>query len=84
MAKRGSDLFSEAVVGIFMLAVLALLAYFTIVISGVDVMKGRETASFDVVFDSVGGLKEHDNVMYRGTKVGRVEEILVTPSAPLL
>ena len=80
MAKRGSDLFSEAVVGIFMLAVLALLAYFTIVISGVDVMKGRETASFDVVFDSVGGLKEHDNVMYRGTKVGRVEEILVTPS----
>lgn len=80
MSKRGNDLFSEAVVGIFMLAVLSLLAYFTIVISGVDVIKGRETASFDVMFDAVGGLKEHDNVMYRGTKVGRVEEILVTPS----
>ena len=80
MSKRGNDLFSEAVVGIFMLAVLSLLAYFTIVISGVDVIKGRETASFDVMFDAVGGLKAHDNVMYRGTKVGRVEEILVTPS----
>ena len=80
MSKRGNDLFSEAVVGIFMLAVLSLLAYFTIVISGVDVIKGRETASFDVMFDAVGGLKEHDTVMYRGTKVGRVEEILVTPS----
>ena len=80
MSKKSYDLFSEAVVGVFMLAVLSLLAYFTIVISGIDVIKGRETASFDVAFDAVGGLKEHDNVMYRGTKVGRVEEIFVTPS----
>ena len=80
MARRGTDLFSEAVVGVFMLAVLSLLAYFTIVISGIDVIKGRETTYFDVAFDAVGGLKAHDNVMYRGTKVGRVEEIFVTPS----
>ena len=73
-------MFSEAVVGLFMIAVLSLLVYFTVVISGVDVLKGRQKVVASVAFSSVGGLKDHDNVMYRGTKVGGVEEIEVTPS----
>ena len=73
-------MFSEAIVGLFMVAVLALLVYFTIVISGVDVLKGRQKVVANISFSGVGGLKEHDNVMYRGTKVGGVEDILVTPS----
>ena len=32
--KKNNDLFSELIVGVFMVAVIALLAYFTIVISG--------------------------------------------------
>ncbi len=80
MARGKADIFSEVVVGIFMLAVLALLVYFTIVISGVDVLGGREKVRVDISFASVGGLKAHDNVMYRGTKVGAVEDIVVTPS----
>ena len=40
--RKRSDAFSEAIVGLFMIAVLALLVYFTIVISGVDVLKGRQ------------------------------------------
>ena len=78
--RRKNDVFSEAIVGLFMVAVLALLVYFTIVISGVDVLKGRQKVVANISFSGVGGLKEHDNVMYRGTKVGGVEDILVTPS----
>jgi phospholipid/cholesterol/gamma-HCH transport system substrate-binding protein len=78
--KRRSDAFSEAIVGLFMIAVLALLVYFTIVISGVDVLKGRQKVVAKVAFSSVGGLKDHDNVMYRGTKVGGVDGIEITPS----
>ena len=78
--RKRSDAFSEAIVGLFMIAVLALLVYFTIVISGVDVLKGRQKVIAKVAFTSVGGLKDHDSVMYRGTKVGGVEGIDLTPS----
>lgn len=78
--KRKNDVFSEVVVGAFMLAVLGLLAYFTIVISGVDLLQGRQKVLAHVTFAEVGGLKDHDSVMYRGTKVGTVERIAVTPS----
>ena len=78
--KRTGDAFADTVTGVFMLAVLALLGYFTIVISGVDLVAGRSTVEMSVVFDCVGGLKEHDSVMYRGTKVGTVERIALTPS----
>ena len=78
--RKRNDVFSEAIVGLFMIAVLALLVYFTIVISGVDVLKGRQKVVAHVAFNAVGGLKEHDSVMYRGTKVGGVEDVVVTPS----
>ena len=77
--RKRSDAFSEAIVGLFMIVVLALLVYFTIVISGVDVLKGRQKVVARVAFTSVGGLKDHDNVMYRGTKVGGVDGIDITP-----
>ena len=80
MSAKRKDAFSEAVVGVFMLAVLSLLVYFTIVISGVDVLQGRRKVEARVAFTDVGGLKDHDSVMYRGTKVGAVERIELTPS----
>ena len=45
MAKRGrgGEFFSELMVGVFMVAVLALLAYFTIIVAGVDIMNGTQT-----------------------------------------
>ena len=78
--KKRNDTFSHAVVGLFMVALVALLAYFTIVVSGVDLLSGRNRRRVNIVFSNVGGLKEHDNVMFRGTKVGTVEWIDVTPS----
>ena len=80
MSAKRKDAFSEAVVGVFMLAVLSLLVYFTIVISGVDVLQGRRKVEARVSFTDVGGLKDHDSVMYRGTKVGAVQRIDLTPS----
>lgn len=77
MSSKRRDSFSEAIVGIFMLAVLALLVYFTIVISGVDMLGGRSLVEARVTFTDVGGLKDQDNVMYRGTKVGKVERIVL-------
>ena len=51
MSKKNSDVFSEVIVGIFMVAVIALL-----------------------------GLKERDNVVYRGMKVGTVDRIILGQS----
>ncbi|MGN0832490.1 MAG: MlaD family protein [Kiritimatiellia bacterium] len=78
--KGKNDAFAQAVVGVFMVTVLLLLGYFTIVISGADLLSGRERMRLSAAFDQVGGLKERDNVMYRGTKVGTVERVIVTPS----
>ena len=78
--KRKSEAFSQLVVGLFMITVLLLLGYFTIVISGVDILSGRNRVTMRVAFDGVGGLKERDNVMYRGTKVGAISRVEVTPS----
>ena len=78
--KKNSDVFSEVVVGVFMAAVLALLVYFTVIISGVDVLFGREKALARIAFTDVGGLKERDNVVYRGMKVGIVEKIELAPT----
>jgi len=73
--KRNSDFFGEFITGLFMVVVVALLAYFTIVISGVDILVGRTRVQTTVQFADVGGLKTRDNVIYRGMKVGSVEAI---------
>lgn len=78
MSRRKSNAFAEFITGVFMLVVLGLLVYFTIIISGVDLIRGRERVRVEISFDGVGGLKDHDNVMYRGTKVGTVEDVLLT------
>ena len=80
MSRKQNQFFTEAIVGVFMVAVILLLAYFTIVISGVDILKGNEKSKMTIVFSEVGGLKDHDSVMYRGTKVGTVEHVEVTSS----
>ena len=78
--KKKNDTFSHAIVGLFMVALVALLAYFTIVVSGVDLLSGRNHRRVSISFTRVGGLKEHDSVMFRGTKVGTVERIEISPS----
>ena len=73
--KKKNDIFAETIVGIFMAAVLALLVYFTIIISGVDILVGRTKVPMKIEFTDVGGLKDRDSVMYRGMKVGVIDRI---------
>ncbi len=75
MSRKNKDVFGEFVVGLFMVVVVALLAYFTIVISGVDLLVGRKRTRTTIAFTDVGGLKDRDSVVYRGMKVGTVERI---------
>ena len=70
--KKHSEFFSEMIVGLFMVAVLALLAYFTIIISGVDWLKGGAKVPIEVMFDNAGGLKVRDSVVMRGMPIGSV------------
>lgn len=81
MSKMKKDVFSEAIVGLFMVVVLALLAYFTIVISGVDVLSGNKKVAMHVTFADIGGLKDRDNVVFRGMKVGTVDRVELAPGA---
>ena len=78
--KRKNDLFSQLIVGGFMSALIVMLGYFTIAVSGVELFTGRNRKPIRIAFGHVGGLKDHDNVMYRGTKVGTVERVEVTPT----
>ena len=75
MKRKRNEVFAETIVGLFMVAVLALLTYFTIVISGVDILVGRTKVPVAIEFSDVGGLKERDSVMYRGMKVGVIDRI---------
>ena len=62
MKNRKSEAFTQGVVGVFMLTVLLLMGYFTIVISGVDVLSGRHRVPVRVAFSQVGGLKDRDKI----------------------
>ena len=75
MKRKKNEVFAETIVGVFMAAVLALLAYFTIVISGVDILVGSAKVPVHIEFSDIGGLKERDSVMYRGMKVGVIDRI---------
>ncbi len=70
--KSNKELFSEVIVGVFMTAVLGLLIYFTIIISGIDMFNGKSKVPVEVTFSDVGGLKVRDSVMLRGMTVGSV------------
>lgn len=73
--SRKNQTFNEVLVGLFVLAVFAVLVFFTIVISGVNVLKGRSDKTYTICFDAVGNLSMHDNVTVRGMPVGTVKKL---------
>lgn len=70
--KKRTERFYEVVVGLFMVAVLAVLVFFTVVVSGVDVLTGHKRIPRYALFGDVGGLRKNDNVVMRGMTVGSV------------
>ncbi len=73
MAANGRPLRETAVGGICF-ATLGLLGVFTILIGDIPIFKS--TWTFDVLFDDVGGLERGQDVLYAGSKIGSIKEIL--------
>ena len=75
MSAKSQSRLPDLLTGLFVLAVVALLAFFTIVISGVDILRGRHDVLREARFDSVGTLRTQDPVTVRGMKVGTVQSL---------
>lgn len=76
-ATKGNGVFAEWMVGLFMVAVLAILVYFTIIISGVEMINGKSKIRRLAEFSDVGGLKLRDNVVMRGIPIGSVDQLSI-------
>ncbi len=71
--KKSSG-FGDLLVGLFVAGVLVLLAFFTIIISGSDILRGKGQR-LQVRFSNVGGLRPHDSVIVHGVPVGQVKKM---------
>src|SRR5881394_2258987 len=69
---------SAAKVGVFMLAILAILGYFILKIEDINVhRKGRGVREVVAVFDNVAGLDNKSPVRIAGVRKGKVTDIEV-------
>lgn len=84
MANKPKGFIQEVLTGFFVLAVIVLLAFFTIIISGVDLIYGRQSRLYTVSFENVGALKLQDPVLVRGMKVGNVQNMVLGEDAVLV
>lgn len=75
MATKTQSILPEIITGVFVVAIVALLVFFTVVISGMDLIYGRTSVARLVKFEHVGSLKEQDPVLVRGMKVGSVQNL---------
>lgn len=71
----------EVMTGIFLAVMVALLVFFTVIISGVDLLRGKDARVCYVQFEDVGALKMQDPVYVRGLKVGSVLGLKLIPGA---
>ena len=77
MRKSGGGFVGELMVGVFMAAVLGVLFYFTVIISGKELLSGKRSVPVEVTFADVGGLKVRDSVVVRGMVVGSVSQMQI-------
>lgn len=75
MANKSQSILPEVITGLFVVAVVTLLAFFTIIISGVDWLHGKHTVLRQARFEHVGSLRVQDPVHVRGMKVGSVQSL---------
>ncbi len=83
--KKASG-FGDMMVGLFVAGVLVLLAFFTIVISGsdlLDLLRGRGQ-HIQINFSDVGGLRPHDSVIVHGVPVGQVKKMWLARDSGVL
>lgn len=68
----------ELIVGVFVLAGLAAVAYLALRI-GAGALVGADTYTLKARFTNSGGLKEGSNVLIAGVSVGRVDSVTLNP-----
>jgi phospholipid/cholesterol/gamma-HCH transport system substrate-binding protein len=69
---------SAAKVGVFMLVVLGILAFFILRIEDIRLTESRSMRKIEVLFDSVAGLDNKSTVRMAGVRVGKVTDIKPT------
>ncbi len=75
MANKSQSNLQEIFTGLFVVAVVGVLIFFTVIISGVDLLHGRSATKRQVLFEHIGTLKVQDPVFVRGMKVGSVQKL---------
>src|SRR5512142_2309236 len=70
---------SAAKVGVFMLAILAILGYFILRIEDIQLGHRGEIRKITATFASVAGLEKGAGVRVAGVRVGKVDKIEVQP-----
>ncbi|MCL1887960.1 MAG: MlaD family protein [Kiritimatiellaeota bacterium] len=78
------NIFSEIVVGAFMVMVLLALVVFTALTAGVDFFTGRGRKTLVFAFDDVAGLRAQDPVIMRGMPVGKIRGITLAETGVLV
>ncbi len=69
--KHKKDISIEVLVGLFMFIILIALGVFTIVLSRQNFLEKKYP--IEVKFENIGGLREGDHILLRGTQVGVVK-----------
>lgn len=62
----------EFMIGVFLLAGLLILLYFTAVVNGKDFLFGKVSHTLKIKFPTVDTLTKNDKVFYRGMQIGNV------------
>jgi len=83
MANR-NNLFSEIIVGAFMVMVLLALVVFTALTAGIDFATGRGRKTLTFAFSDVAGLRAQDSVIMRGMPVGKVRRLTLNGDGVLV
>lgn len=76
------DVSMEIMVGAFIFMILLALGFFTIILSYENIF--RESHSLQVRFDHVRGLRQGDNVYWRGVMIGRIVHLDVDEDGVLV
>lgn len=77
--NAGERMSSAAKVGVFMLVILAILAYFVLKIEDLNIGHGQ-SRKMTAIFDSVAGLDRQAAVRVAGVRVGKVDAVKVLPN----
>ncbi len=82
--QNRKNIFTEIIVGAFMLMVFLALIIFTALTAGMDLITGRGRQTLTFTFTNVAGLRAQDSVIMRGMPVGKIRKLTLTTNGVLV